>query len=196
MIGKKYLIKQHPKPNRALNVSEAVSCEMVCFKSTVTYHGQAGNGGVGVDANAFPFFTRKARGTAACTARWLCKGAVTIHFSNRMRPTTAVSSYGPRSECSILSAAEVCWHPPHLSGLSEEDVEKEEEALTPKSSNLQLQEDSFAANTFHGFLLPVIYRKLRIFKTAVASLRDACFQILSQPNSEQGHQRQGNLVPC
>lgn len=75
-------------------------------------------------------------------------------------------------------------------------MEKEEEGLTPKSSNLQLREDSFSANTFYGFLPPVIYRKLRIFKTAVASLRGACFQILSQPNSEQGLQRQGNLVPC
>lgn len=54
-------------------------------------------------------------------------------------------------------------------------MEKEGEALTPKSSDLQLQEDSFSANTFPGFLPPVIYRKLRIFKTAVASLRDACF---------------------
>lgn len=72
------------------------------------------------------------------------------------RPNTAVSSYGPRSERSILSAAEVCWYPLYLSGLSEEDAEKEWEALTPKSSDLQLQEDSLFALTFYGFLSPVI----------------------------------------
>lgn len=55
----------------------------------------------------------------------------------------------------MRSAAEVCWHPPHLSGLSKEDMEEEGEALAPKSTGLQLREDSFFANNFHGFLSPV-----------------------------------------
>lgn len=48
------------------------------------------------------------------------------------------------------------WHPLHLFGFKEEDMEKEGEGLTPTSSNLLLQEGSFSANSFHSFLLPVI----------------------------------------
>lgn len=79
MIGKKYLIKQHPKPNRGLNVSEAFSCEMVCFQKHSDLP-RAGNGSVGVNANAFPFLGRKSRGTAACTTRQLCEGTTIIRL--------------------------------------------------------------------------------------------------------------------
>lgn len=91
---------------------------------------------MGVNANAFPFLVRKARGAAACPSRRLRKGTTITHLHQQWeRPTAVVSRHGPRNEWSVPSAAEVCWHPPHLSGLSEEEVEREGEALTP---NLQL----------------------------------------------------------
>jgi len=61
MIGKKYLLKQHPKQNRGLNVSEAVSCEMVRFQHHCALP-RAGSGGMGVDANASPFLMTKPLG--------------------------------------------------------------------------------------------------------------------------------------
>lgn len=126
------------------------------FKSTVTYHRQAMEVW---ESMPTPFPSSRAKPMGLLPApRGSCVKVRPPSISPTVeRPTTAVPSYGSRSERSILSAAEVCWHPRHLSGLSKEDVEKEGEALTPESSNLQLQEDSFFANTFPGFLPPVIF---------------------------------------
>lgn len=115
----------------------------------------AGSGTVGLRASTIPLLRGRAPGMAACKKRWLCEGAATIHSTNSDRNPPCNLSYGPRNKPSTPSAAETFWHPFDLFGFKEEDMEKEGEGLTPTSSNLLLQEDSFFANSFH-ILFPVI----------------------------------------
>lgn len=113
------------------------------------------------------------------------------------KPTPAASRYGPRNEPSTPSAGETFWHPLHLFGFKEEDMEKEGEGLIPTSSNLQLQEDSFFANSFHSLLLPVISTKgwasLKLHKLPLERL---IFRSLLSPIWSRDIKGKANMVPC
>lgn len=139
------------------SVSESSRQPRSVLKSTETYHGQAMELS---GPTPFPFWGPKLLG-------WLPlrRGGCVKVLPPSIPPTareipSAISSYGPKNKPSTPPTAEIFWHPLHLFGLKEEDMEKEGEGLTSTSSNSLLQEDSFSTNSFHSFLFLLSLQKV------------------------------------